>query len=49
MDIVSECVNSEVVIGDFQEDLENIEIILNENSVDICDLMFIDFLGGGFF
>lgn len=45
MDIVSECVNSE----DFQEDLENIEIILNENSVDICDLMFIDFLGGGIF
>lgn len=49
MDIVSECVNSEVVIGDFQEDLENIEIILNESSGEICDLMFIDFLGGGIF
>lgn len=49
MDIVSECVNSEVVIGDFQEDLENIEIILNESSGEICVLMFIDFLGGGIF
>lgn len=47
MDIVSECVNSEAVIGDSQEDLENIEIILNENSVDTCDSMPIDFLGGG--
>lgn len=45
-DIVSECVNSEAIIGDSQEDLENIEIILNENSVETCDSP-IDFLGGG--